>query len=367
MENYGEKFPDEYKELCRRIEGNLPENWAAEFPKYEIGDKSADQSTRKLSQLCIGKMAKTLPEYIGGSADLNPSTFTYLDVSCDFQKASYHGRNLRFGVREHAMAAVCNGIAAYGGLIPFCSTFLNFVGYCLGAVTLSAVSHLRVIYIMTHDSVALGEDGPTHQPVEKYALCRATPNLLFLRPCDGNEVAGSYIAAIENKDGPTLLALTRQNIKGLNGTSKEGVKKGAYVISDASDKKPNLILVASGSEVMLCTGAKEQLEKEGMKIRVVSMPSWGLFDRQDKEYKEEVFVEGVPVMSVEAGVTTGWEKYAHVSVGINRFGLSGPYDKVFNALGMTVENVVAKAKIAREFYDKNPVPGLFRKPWNSSL
>jgi len=227
---YTQQFPKEAAELTRRFQGQLPENWRNSLPTYKPED--APKATRQFSQSVIGAISKVFPEFVGGSADLNPSTLTYLENSKDFQKHSPEGRNIRFGVREHAMAAVCNGLSAYGGFIPFGSTFLNFIGYALGAVRLSAISHFGVIYIMTHDSIGLGEDGPTHQPVETLMMLRAIPNLLVLRPADGNETSGAYAVALEKRHSPSVLALSRQVVPNLKGSSVDGVFKGAYVLQD---------------------------------------------------------------------------------------------------------------------------------------
>eukprot|EP01090_Pellita_catalonica_P019933 TRINITY_DN6921_c0_g1_i1.p1 TRINITY_DN6921_c0_g1~~TRINITY_DN6921_c0_g1_i1.p1 ORF type:complete len:678 (+),score=105.36 TRINITY_DN6921_c0_g1_i1:31-2064(+) len=361
--SYKEKYPDLAAELTRRFAGELPKGWDADLPTFTSDD--AANATRKTSGIdVIPNFEKKLPEFFGGSADLNPSTFTYLKSSVDFQKKTPEGRNVRFGVREHAMASICNGLASYGGIIPYCSTFLNFVGYAFGAMTLSALAELQVIYIMTHDSIGVGEDGPTHQPVEKYAFCRATPNMLLIRPCDANETVGAYVVALENKTGPSVLSLTRQNVKQIKGSSRDGVAKGAYAVHNIPEK-PDVILVASGSEVTLAADVADSLKD--VNVKVVSMPCWKLYERQTPEYKKALFTKGVPVISIEAGVTTGWEKYAHASIGLNRFGLSGPGSKVFAELGFTVEKVSAKVKSAVEFYAKNDVPDLNNRPWNSSL
>ena len=290
---------------------------------------------------------------IGGSADLNPSTKTYIKSSTDFQKASPAGRNIRFGVREHAMAAICNGLALYGGLLPFGATFLNFIGYAYGAVILTAMSHLRVMYIFTHDSIGLGEDGPTHQPIEKYAVCRATPNLMFLRPADGNETVGAYIQAVEHEHTPSVFSLTRQNVPQLEGSCAEKVSSGAYVLQGAD--KASVILAGTGSEVHLCVSAREELKKNGIEASVVSMPCWELFETQTAEYKESVFPTGTPVISVEAASTFGWERFAHYSIGVPEFGASGPAPDIFKAMGITVEKIVeAATKLSKEMAGKAP-------------
>ncbi|KAL6062803.1 Transketolase [Balamuthia mandrillaris] len=359
VEEYEQKYPDLAAELKRRMRAEFPEGWESVLPTSSPDDSPA--ATRALSGVCINKLAEVMPDLIGGSADLNPSNLTYLKCSPDFQKNSKEGRNIRFGVREHAMSAICNGLAAYGGTVPYCATFLNFIGYAYGAVILSAISQVQVIYVMTHDSIGLGEDGPTHQPIEKYALCRSTPNMLFLRPCDGNEVSAAYIAALRKRDGPSVLALSRQNVPALPGTSIEGALKGAYVIRD-TEGKPDVTLVSTGTEVSLCTSAADKLQAAGCKVRVVSMPCWELFEEQSTEYKHSVFLPDVPVLSVEAGATQGWSRYAHASLGVDRFGYSGPAKDVYAKLGLTVDNISKQANKLIGFFENRPVPRLLEDP-----
>lgn len=354
---YKQQYPELASEFERRQNGTLPDGWEKLVPSEYKSD--AQLATRKVSGDVLNALAKSLPDLMGGSADLNPSCFTYLNVDKDFQKNSYDQRNIRFGVREHAMCAILNGLAAYGGIIPFGSTFLNFIGYALGAVTLAALSELQMLFIMTHDSIGLGEDGPTHQPVEKFMICRETPNLLFIRPADGLETSASYIAALKSKKRPTVLALSRQNLPQLEGSSIEKALKGAYVLSDC-EGTPDLILTASGSEVELIVNAQKQLN---MKVRVVSFPSWELFEEQSQEYKESVFTPGVPVLSVEAGSTNGWAKYAHASLGMTTFGCSGPYKQVYKKFGLSVENIVEKSMKTVEFYKSHPVGHLVQRPF----
>jgi len=359
---YAAQYPDLAADLKRRIAGKLPENWRSVLPTYKPED--AAKATRQFSETVINNLAKVIPELVGGSADLNPSTLTYLKVSTDFQKGSHGGRNIRFGVREHGMAAVSNGLYAYGGLIPFCSTFLNFIGYAMGAVRLSAISQFGVLYIMTHDSIGLGEDGPTHQPIESLPMLRALPQMLLLRPADGNETSGAYAVAIENRHRPSTLALTRQAVPNLKGTSIEGVFKGAYIISD-SDAKPQIILTGTGSELHLCAQAAEKLTAQGVKVRVVSFPSTDLFNEQSEEYRLSVFPDGVPVLAVEAAAEFGWKEYAHAAVAMTGFGTSGPGKDVMVKYGFTPENVVQKAQALLAFYAKHnqPLVSLVRRPW----
>lgn len=359
---YEAQYPELAAEFRRRFLGKhlqLPEGWEKQLPRYQPG--SAAEATRKTSGRVLNALAKTLPELFGGSADLNPSCFTYLDGYPDFQKKTPAGRNIRFGVREHGMAAILNGIAAYGGYIPYGSTFMNFLGYAWGSAILSALSDLRVIYVMTHDSIGLGEDGPTHQPIEKYMMVRETPNFLFLRPADGNETSGAYLAAISNEHRPSVISLSRQNVNQLAGTSPEAVLKGAYVLSDV-EGTADVIIVASGAEVELCLKAKEKLAAAGHKARVVSFPCWELFDEQSKEYQLSVFPAGVPVLSVEAGSSFGWSRWAHGSIGMTSFGKSGPAPKVYDHFGFSVDNIVAKSQKLVEFYDKK-APSLVNRPF----
>lgn len=318
--------------------------------------------SRQSSELVLNAIAGVLPEVIGGSADLTPSNKTFLKGSVDFQRDAHQGRYLRFGVREHGMASISNGIAAHGGLLPYCATFLVFAGYCLGAVRLSALSHRRVLYVLTHDSVHLGEDGPTHQPVETLVTLRAIPNMCVLRPADANEVSGAYRAALldANKKRPSCIALTRQGVPNLPGSSVEGVARGAYVIASAGgDGEPELTFVASGSEVSLCVDAAEKM---GKRVRVVSMPSWELFMEQDDAYKRSVIPADCPTLAVEAGSTQGWERFAHATFGIDRFGLSAPGKAVYHDFGFTADNVADKGAKLLAHHAAHPLPNLYNRP-----
>jgi len=323
--------------------------------KWQPTDK--DLATRQASEAVLNKITETIPEILGGSADLTPSTLTLFKSSNgDFQKGHYIGRYFRFGIREHGMSAALNGLAAYNGLIPFGATFLNFIGYALGAVRLSAISHVRVLYVMTHDSIGLGEDGPTHQPIESLAIIRAMPNILLIRPADGNETSGAYAVALENLHRPSVLCFTRQPIPQLPNTSIEGVTKGAYVIQDCPN--PKIILTASGSEVHLAIGAAKQLND----VRVVSFPCFELFEEQSIEYKRSVFLPGIPVLSIEAAAPFGWEKYSHACIGMTTFGASGPVKDVLAHFGYTVDNIINKTKKLLDYYSKNSVPTLLQNP-----
>jgi len=342
---YRTKYPEEAALFERMLSGKLPANWAEALPTYSPEGKAI--ATRKTSEATLNALAPVIPELIGGSADLTKSNNTFMTVSGDFQKGAYENRNIRFGVREHGMGAICNGIALHNsGLIPYCATFLVFADYMRAAIRLSALSKAGVIYVLTHDSVGLGEDGPTHQPVETIASLRAIPNLTVIRPADGNETSGAYKVAIESRETPTLMALSRQGLPQIAGSSIEGVSKGAYIISDC-DGTPDLILIGTGSELQLCVTAAEQLTASGKKVRVVSMPSWELFDAQDATYQESVLPKAVTKrLAVEAGISMGWCRYVGAAgdvISIERFGASAPGETVLEKFGYTVDNVVAKA------------------------
>ncbi|MGD1951089.1 MAG: transketolase C-terminal domain-containing protein, partial [Leptolyngbyaceae cyanobacterium] len=345
LATYRTKYAEDAATFERMISGKLPENWEAALPTYAPGDKAI--ATRKTSEATLNALAPAVPELIGGSADLAKSNNTLMKISGDFQKGAYENRNLRFGVREHGMGAICNGIALHtSGLIPYCATFLVFADYMRAAIRLSALSEAGVLYVMTHDSIGLGEDGPTHQPVETIASLRAIPNLYVIRPADGNETSGAYKVAISSRKTPTLMAFSRQNLPQLEGSSIDSVAKGAYVLSD--DDGAELILIGTGSEVSLCVEAAKQLQADGKKVRVVSMPSWELFEAQDADYKESVLPKAVTKrLVVEAGIEMGWGKYYGADgdmISVDRFGASAPGGRIMQEFGYTVENVVARAK-----------------------
>jgi len=346
LATYRTKYEAEAAEFERMLKGELPANWAEALPTYTSEDKAL--ATRKNSEITINALAPAIPELIGGSADLTHSNLTEIKSSGNFQKGQYENRNLRFGVREHGMGAICNGIALHNsGLIPYCATFLVFADYMRGAIRLSALSEAGVVYVMTHDSIGLGEDGPTHQPVETIASLRAIPNLTVIRPADGNEVSGAYKVAIANRKHPTLIAFSRQGLPNYDTTSIEGVEKGAYVVVDC-EGTPDLILIGTGSELHLCVEAAKQISSEGQKVRVVSMPSWELFEAQDQSYQESVLPKAVTKrVSVEAGISMGWCRYVGsegASVSIDHFGASAPGKTCLEKFGFTVEAVVSKAK-----------------------
>ena len=341
LEAYGRLNPALGAELSRRMAGNLPEDWEAALPTFPADAKG--MATRASSGKTINALAPVLPELIGGSADLAPSNNTKIDGSPAFDKGSYEGRNFHFGVREHAMGAVLNGMALYGGVIPYGGTFLIFSDYMKPAIRIAALSHIPSIFVYTHDSVGLGEDGPTHQPIEQLAALRATPNLVVIRPADANEVSEAWKFAISHRNGPTALALTRQAVPTFEKPSVPTVEKGAYVLKDFGT--PEVILMASGSEVGLIMEAAQKLYEEGKGVRVVSFPSWELFEMQDEAYKESVLPKNIQArLAVEAGASLGWERYAKTVLGIDHYGASAPYKTIFEHFGFTVENVVARAK-----------------------
>ena len=338
---YKRLHPNLGAELSRRIAGKLPENWDAELPTFPADPKGL--ATRASSGKIINALAPILPELIGGSADLAPSNNTKIDGSPAFQNNSRDGRNFHFGVREHAMGAVLNGMTLFGGVMPYGGTFLIFSDYMKPAIRIAAISHIPTIFIFTHDSVGLGEDGPTHQPIEQLAMLRAIPNLVTIRPADANEVREAWKVAVSRRDGPTALALTRQNVPTLALSEAKGLAQGAYVLKDFG--APEVILMASGSEVSLILDAAQKLHEEGKGVRVVSFPSWELFEKQDEAYKESVLPKSIQArLAVEAGSSLGWERYAKSVLGIDHYGASAPYKVIFEKFGFTVENVVVKAK-----------------------
>jgi transketolase len=345
---YKAKYPQEAAEFDRFVSGKLPQGWDQVLPTFTPEDKALP--TRKHSENCLNKLGAVLPELIGGSADLTHSNLTELKGAGDFQKGHFANRNIHFGVREHAMGAICNGMALHNsGLIPYGATFLIFTDYMRAAIRLAALSEAGSIWVMTHDSIGQGEDGPTHQPIETLASLRAIPDLTVIRPADGNECSGAYKVAIEKSKAhaSTLLAFTRQNVPNLAGTSIAGVAKGGYTIVDCQGT-PDIILIGTGSEVSLCVSAAEKLTAVGKKVRVVSMPSSTLFDTQDAAYKESVLPKAVTKrLSVEAASSFGWHKYvgfAGDTVSIDTFGASAPGGICMEKFGFTVDNVVAKAK-----------------------
>ena len=360
---HAQAFPDLADELARRLRGELPPGWDADIPVFPADAKG--MATRVASGKVMNAFAARLPALTGGSADLDPSTKTALAGLGDFNPRvttgedtqgsdgggwSHAGRNLHFGVREHAMGAIVNGIAAHGGFVPYGATFLIFSDYMRPAIRLAALMGLHVVHVFTHDSIALGEDGPTHQPVEQLASLRAIPGLTVIRPADANETAVAWKVAVESRDRPVLLALSRQDLATLDRSryaSAEGLRRGAYVLSDAR-VEPALILIASGSEVGLILAAAERLQRDGVAVRCVSMPSWDLFEAQPQRYRDEVLPPQVVArLAVELGVPQGWQRYtgAHGDMlGVERFGASAPAATLLREYGFSVDHVVARAR-----------------------
>jgi transketolase len=339
---YQQAYPELGAELQRRLDRRLPDGWDADLPSFPADAKGL--ATRSSSGKVLNALSVKLPELVGGSADLTPSNNTKFDEAGDFQKDNPGGRYFRFGVREHAMGAALNGLTLFGGLIAYGGTFLVFSDYMKPAIRIAAISRIPTIFVFTHDSVGLGEDGPTHQPIEHLMALRAVPNLTVIRPADANEVAQAWKVAITQKNTPTALALTRQNVPTLAGTERGMLSKGAYVLKDFGEN-PQLILMASGSEVSLIYGAAEKLFAEGTPVRVISFPSWELFEKQDEAYRESVLPKNVTArLAVEAGATLGWERYASSVIGIDHYGASAPYKVIFEEYGFTAERVAAKAK-----------------------
>ena len=342
LEAYRDAHPELAAELERRLGGRLREDWRDALPTIEGAG-----ATRKHSGKVINAIADTVPELFGGSADLAGSNNTDIDGAGDFSASDPSGRNLRFGVREHAMAAISNGMALHGGIIPYAATFLIFTDYARPAIRLSALSRLRVVWVMTHDSVFLGEDGPTHQPIEHLAALRAIPNLQVFRPADGHEVVGAWAAALESHSSPSVIALTRQGVPDLGPIDPDAVSRGGYVRRDC-DGPPDLILVGTGSELQLCIGAAERLEVDGVGARVVSLPCWERFAAQPAAYRDEVLPpHATRRVAVEAASPFGWERWVGdggAIVGIDRFGASAPWERIAEELGFTVDRVTEVAR-----------------------
>ncbi|MCC6301164.1 MAG: transketolase [Anaerolineales bacterium] len=338
---YKTEFPDLGAELERRLKGDLPRGWDSDLPIFPADPKG--MATRASSGKVLDALAAKLPELVGGSADLTPSNNTKFIEAGDFQEANRSGRYVHYGVREHGMGAALNGMNLFGGVIAYGGTFLIFSDYMKPAIRLAAISHAPTIFVFTHDSVGLGEDGPTHQPIEQLAALRAIPNLVTIRPADANEVREAWKVAIARRNGPTALALTRQAVPTFEPSNFPTVEKGAYVLKDFGT--PEIILMASGSEVSLIMDAAKKLHEEGKGVRVVSFPSWELFEKQDEVYKESVLPKKIQArLAVEAGASLGWERYAKSTLCIDHYGASAPYKVIFEKFGFTVENIVARAK-----------------------
>jgi len=364
FERYTAVHPGEATEFRRVMKDELPADWEKVLPCYGSGTK--DVATRKTSETVLQALAPVIPELMGGSADLNPSTFTWLKGQGDFQRPGeppacregaaggewgYGGRNIHFGVREHAMAAIAGGMALHGGILPFTGTFFTFADYMRPSIRLAALMKLRVIYVFTHDSIGVGEDGPTHQPVEQLMSLRAIPHLTVIRPADANETVEAWRTALINTSGPTALIFTRQNLPVLDRTSVSpaaGLRKGGYILWESAAGDPETILIGTGSEVEIALDAGKRLAAEGIHVRVVSLPSWELFDREPHEYRDWVLPPSVHVrVAVEAGVRLGWEHYVGLegeTVGIDHFGASAPYKVIYEKFGITAEAVAAAAR-----------------------
>ena len=348
MDAYRAAHPEKAAELERRLRGDLPADWQSAIPVFPADEKG--MATRVASGKVINALAAKIPELIGGSAYLAPSTKTWIDGSPAFEPDTPGGRNFHFGVREHAMGAAVNGMAVHGGVIPFGATFLAFADYMREPIRLSALSHYPSIWVFTHDSIGVGEDGPTHQPVEHLATLRAIPGMTVIRPADANETAVAWKVAVERRHGPTLLALTRQNVPTLDRSlfaPADGLERGAYVLADLGEGDPELILMASGSEVSLIIEAGLRLAAEAVAVRLVSFPSWELFAAQDQAYRESVFPTLAKArLAVEAGVSMGWERWVGEKgaiLGIDRFGASAPSEVVYREFGLTIGNIVKRA------------------------
>ncbi len=348
LEGYAKENPELGAQWRQWSSGKLPEGWQSAMPTFPADKPMA---TREASGKALNAFAKVLPMLLGGSADLRPSNNTFLEGMGEFQPGNYAGRNFHFGVREHAMGSVMNGIVLTKPLIPFGGTFMVFYDYMRPPVRLASMMGLGTIYVYTHDSIGLGEDGPTHQPIEHLLGLRSVPNLTLIRPADANETAVAWRVALENRHGPTALALTRQKLPVFDRTkyaSAEGLTRGAYVMSESPTGKVDVILIATGSEVSVAVEAQDKLTAEGVGARVVSMPSWELFDKQPQEYRVEVLPPGVTArLAIEAGVTLGWSKYVGGKgdvVGLDRYGASAPVQVVMEKLGFTAANVVERVK-----------------------
>lgn len=354
FESYKKQYPDLAEELLMSDEsnfGNKFSEWKNHLPVFNKED--GPLATRQASGKVINAIANYLPSLIGGSADLAPSTDTLIKDAKDFEPGNYNGRNFHFGIREHSMGGILNGMALTKGIIPYGATFLVFSDYMRPSIRLAALMGIRPIYIFTHDSIGLGEDGPTHQPVEQLMSLRLIPKMTVIRPADANETSYAWKAALEHTEGPVAIVLTRQKLPIFDRNiyaSAEGVTRGAYILSDMNESVENIdiILIATGSEVTLALGVKEHLRDEGIRARVVSMPSWELFEKQDDNYKEQVLPSNIRKrLAIEAGIPSGWEKYTTDEgeiFGVSRFGESAPGDTVMKEFGFTVENILLKAR-----------------------
>jgi transketolase len=347
--SYKKQNPKKYAAFESYLEGSLPENIAQFLPQFDADEEG--MATRNASGETLNEIASQIPSFIGGSADLTGSNKTLIKEAGIFDAQDYSGRNIHFGVREHAMAAAVNGMTLHQGVIPFGGTFFIFSDYARPAIRIAALSGIPSTFVLTHDSIGLGEDGPTHQPIEHLASFRAMPNTLVLRPADANETAWAWKAALEYKKGPSLIVLTRQNIPVLKRSENNPaslLQKGAYILMDSGKPTPDILLIATGSEVQLALEAKKKLQKQNIDARVVSMPSWELFEQQEQQYRDEVLPPDVEArISVEAGSSFGWERWIGqqgTAIGLDHFGASAPYQEIFQNFAITAERVVAEAK-----------------------
>lgn len=350
FEAYKKDSPDPARRFDEALQRKLPETIDELLPHFEASEKGI--ATRAASGKVINAIADDIPSMVGGSADLTGSNKTWIDGADIYSSDNFAGRNIHYGVREHAMGAAMNGMALHGGIIPFGGTFLIFSDYCRPAIRIAALSHIPSIFVFTHDSIGLGEDGPTHQPIEHLPSLRAMPNTLVLRPADANEVSWAWKAALQHTEGPSLIALTRQGIPIYDRekvASASGLMRGAYVLSDSEKEVPEAILIGTGSEVQLAMQAQQELKKEGIDARVVSMPSWELFEKQDKAYREKVLPAAVKArVSIEAASPFGWERWVGSegkAIGINRFGASAPYEEIYEHFGITGSRIVEETKL----------------------
>jgi transketolase len=348
LKEYTAKHPAEARELDRRLRRELPADWRSAMPTFEASAKGV--ATRSASAKVLNAFAARIPELMGGAADLAPSTKTLLDDSGAFERTNYRGRNMHFGIREHAMGAVMNGMGLHGGVIPYGGTFLIFSDYMRPPMRLAALMKQHVIYVFTHDSIGLGEDGPTHQPIEQLAALRAIPGFTVFRPADANETAEAWAAAIETIDAPVALVLTRQNVPTFDRSKlapASGLAKGGYILADAEGGQPEVVLIASGSEVHIVLEAREQLAGSGVRARVVSMPSIERFESQPPEYRESVLPTDVKKrIAMEAAATMPWYRIVGdegAVIGLDHFGASAPYQRLYEEFGLTPEHAVKKA------------------------
>jgi len=348
VEQYRKVYPDMVGFLGTMVGGVPPTGWEDHIPDFPADVKGL--ATRAASGKVLNALASRVPALFGGSADLAPSNKTMLSNAGDFAAGQYEGRNIHFGVREHGMAAMLNGMSLHGGIIPYGGTFLVFSDYMKPAIRLAAMMGRQVIYVFTHDSIGLGEDGPTHQPIEQLAALRAIPGLTVVRPADANETAAAWLVAMRQRNSPTALILTRQNVPTMSleySVVREGVARGAYIVSEpAGEQQPEIILLATGSEVSLALETEKLLEQQSIPSRVVSMPSWELFDQQPLAYRESILPSSIPLrVSIEAGATQGWHRYVGdkgIVIGIDHFGASAPYQTLYKEFGLTADQIVTR-------------------------